>query len=96
MLLAALLIAVAALVLATVSLTIQVTLLLTVRKSLPQEAIMAELPPEAQAFISGPTSQELTAPKVPEHKILQEQQLMEDAFENPDEPFTGIDERFGL
>ena len=93
--LAALLIAVAALVLATASVTLQITLFIK------QKQKVTEVKPPMQvldtAFLTSPSPFEMQ-PRTAAQQILKEQadERLQDAFDNPDAPYTGIDEEFNV
>jgi hypothetical protein len=89
--LAALLIAVGALVLSTASVTLQITLFLQNRKQIQEPIYTVE-----EDFLS-PSPVEMQ-PRTPAQQALKkaDQRRMQEAFENPDVPYTGIDEEFNV
>lgn len=89
--LAALLIAVGALVLATASVTLQITLFIQSKKQAPapQQFVI-----EDESFLT-PSAVEMQPRENTKAKEAQDRRL-QDAFDNPDVPYTGIDEEFNV
>lgn len=91
--LAALLIAVGALVLATASITLQITLFIQNKNKITQEQprYMVE-----DDFLN-PSEVEMTPKTKAQQTIKQaDERRMQEAFDNPDVPYTGIDEEFNV
>lgn len=92
---AALLIAVAALVLATASVTLQITLFIQQKQKVtapaPQMAVLDT------AFLNNPSPFEMQ-PRTAAQQMLKEQadNKLQEAFDYPDAPYTGIDEEFNV
>jgi hypothetical protein len=93
--LAALLIAVGALVLATASVTLQITLFIQSKKQspAPQQFVI-----EDESFLTPSAVEMQPRENTKAKQVIKEAQdrRLQDAFDNPDVPYTGIDEEFNV
>lgn len=98
MIVAALVISILALVLATAAISIQITLWVSSRSAPKSTETFTNLgalrdpsPEELDSFFSG-------KPETQAGKVIREakESKLEEAFENPDVPYTGIDEEFNV